>query len=53
MHRSSALVMTDKQGEVLEVLPKSQISAPGEAQRAQVLPMVAEGLANEHVSPAL
>lgn len=45
-----ALAMTDAQRSTLEVLAKSQTTAHREVQRAQVLLMAAEGLANGWIS---
>ncbi|WP_434615665.1 IS630 family transposase [Arthrobacter sp. A5] len=45
-----ALTLTDAQHEVLEALSKSRLASHREVQRAQVLLMAAEGLANEWIS---
>ncbi len=45
-----ALTLIDAQRKVLEALSKSQLASHREVQRAQVLLMAAEGLANEWIS---
>src|SRR2546428_12938319 len=45
-----ALVVSDGQRAALEVLSKSQTASHREVQRAQVLLMAAEGLANESIA---
>lgn len=49
-HAAPALAITDAQRAALEVIAKSQTASHREVQRAQVLLMAADGLANEWIS---
>jgi DNA-binding NarL/FixJ family response regulator len=47
---AKALVVSDSQRALLEALSKSQTASHRQVQRAQVLLMAAEGLANESIA---